>query len=651
MSMVSQQKRQQHGYKHLGIILLVSFIRRIEGAPKPRDVCEFVGEGGTVFTFQRGESIHSYQPSSCQDSETFQCICNPDIHDQMECPFCWMTTTTNDSDGILCVEDGNSITYTTTDGLLETCSCRLSSRGDDIFSTHCRPATTMTSTSTTRSDPMAETGTLSNEDGFDLLPRNDDEEDEDESEGLTDPEENESFGLCDFNGNLFFPGENVGTNFVTRCGDVTEFPCFCNPEKNPPVDCPYCGFVLTKENLLCLKNEQTASFVDIYGDDKICECKAPTISSVPVENCVLTSTDINACVFRDGNGYPFTFDVGAPVDTKFLPLGNCGPEFQCFCDPQADDQLSCPFCVEVDFGGELICASEGESVEYQDENGIDRTCFCDVPSDQKPFINCDDEPPPIRPTLPTPMPIGPPSMRPPTPNEPTPFPIDSPSIDTLPSRPTADDDDGDATAGFSLRPTTNSSDEDDDEEDEDDATNGSGDDETGEEETDDDDTDDEETGDNENDDEETDNSNDIGDGSVCVVRSIDGEEITVDDGEPFGPELGDGECGRSSEWPKICNAAGRTEAEQITYPYCIFENTALGTVQCAKDNESVRFLDSSRNEVFDSSRKEVECFCTLGQQPETSCEASEPAPDPSSNRDSTVTFSMVLILCVLFEFL
>ena len=83
------------------------------------------------------------------------------------------------------------------------------------------------------------------------------------------------------------------------------------------------------------------------------------------------------------------------------------------------------------------------------------------------------------------------------------------------------------------------------------------------------------------------------------------------DGEAFGPELGGGVCGSSDEWPKICNALGVTEEEQITYPYCIFENTAFGTVTCSRDNDSIRFLDSSQ--------KEVVCSCRLGEQPETAC--------------------------------
>jgi hypothetical protein len=361
------------------------------------------------------------------------------------------------------------------------------------------------------------------------------------------------------NGNLFFAGEEVGVNFVTRCGDVQDFPCYCNPDKDPPVDCPYCGFALTKENLLCLKNEQIASFVDINGDAKTCECLAPTISSTPVENCLLTSDEANMCIFRDRNGDPVAYDAGEPVDNSFLPISNCGPNYQCFCDPMASDQLSCPFCVEVDFGGNLLCASKDEFVVYKDETGVDQSCFCDVPSDlgvQKPFINCVDEPP------------FPPPDIPDLTSSPTLFPDVDPSNST---------------------------------------------------------------------------------GATCNVLSPTGLEAVAADGQPFGPELGDGVCGSSAEWPKICNANGLTVEEQVTYPYCIFENTAFGNPSCAKDNGSVKYLDSNQ--------QAVECSCTLGNVPPTSCTGG--VVETPNSRDGAVNHSrssgcllplISLILGVLYAF-
>jgi hypothetical protein len=44
------------------------------------------------------------------------------------------------------------------------------------------------------------------------------------------------------NGLEFEPGDNLGDNFVTRCGDSDVFPCFCEPLLQFQAYCPYCGF-------------------------------------------------------------------------------------------------------------------------------------------------------------------------------------------------------------------------------------------------------------------------------------------------------------------------------------------------------------------------------------------------------------------------
>ena len=470
-------------------------------APDSANACAIEVPDGSVQVFAAGASLFREIPSRC--GPNYPCFCEPTVVGQIWCPYC---TYAESQQSVLCAGDGETISYVDMDQNSQTCSCQVSSDPSEEPVSTCSGDPTKGETSPgTNADEDAETDDLQ-----------------------TDP----MFGVCELNGNLFFAGENVGDNFVTRCGDVTDFPCFCNPDRDPPVDCPYCGFALTKENLLCLKNEQVANFVDIYGDDRTCECIAPTTSSSPTENCLLSSLDVNVCVFRDENGDPVTYDAGEPVDDSLIPLSNCGASFQCFCDPQASDQLSCPFCAEVDFGGQLICASDGESVVYQDENGAEQSCFCEVPSDlstQKPSINCVDTPP----------------ARPPTVDVTTPTPT-SPNT---------------TVTEFS-----------------------------------------------------------------CVVLSPQGEEVVALDGEAFGPELGDGVCGSSVEWPKICNAAGVTEDAQITYPYCRFENTAFGTVACARDDDSVRFMDSSQ--------KEVVCSCNLGEQPETACK--DAVTEDTGTKDAAV---------------
>lgn len=48
--------------------------------------------------------------------------------------------------------------------------------------------------------------------------------------------------------------------------------------------------------------------------------------------------------------------------------------------------------MEVDFGGELICADAGEVVSFQGDDGQTQSCVCDVPQDPldgEPILNCD----------------------------------------------------------------------------------------------------------------------------------------------------------------------------------------------------------------------------------------------------------------------
>jgi hypothetical protein len=70
--------------------------------------------------------------------------------------------------------------------------------------------------------------------------------------------------------------------------------------------------------------------------------------------------------------------------------------------------------------------------------------------------------------------------------------------------------------------------------------------------------------------------------------------MTVEDGESFG-DLVVGVCGSAEDWPSFCNSKlGETisrQAENVEYPYCIFENTSSGDPVCARNNEKITFDD------------------------------------------------------------
>ncbi len=484
-------------------------------SPESANTCVIEIPDGSVQTFTSGETLHRQIPSRCGPS--YPCYCEPTISGQLWCPHCIYLES---DDSVLCARDGETITHVNLQSKqTETCSCEVPSDPQQPPTSTCTPSFSEQqsgSTATDKSDGNVE-------------------------EIQDDNADNDSWRVCELEGNLYFEGENVGNSFVTRCGSSEEFPCYCNPDVKPPVDCPYCGFALTKENLLCLKDDQVAKFVDIDGDELTCRCIAPLGTSRPMQNCLIPDSEVNTCVFRDTNGDPFVFNAGDPVDDELLSVSACGPKFPCFCDPTAENQLSCPFCEAVDSGGVLICATDGDFVFFEEEDGSSRQCFCEVPDDlslNEPALNCDGN-------------AGP-------------FPSPNDSNATEPS----------------LAPSGESPSR----------------------------------------------------GETCSVKAPTGETVEVADGDPFGDLAGDGVCGNADDWPAFCNAEGESSSginAQIEYPYCIFDNTSSGVPVCARDNDSVSFVDESG--------EEIECICAFGTPPRTSCSSVTSTPTTTPGTPSTTT--------------
>ena len=96
----------------------------VTNADENADVCELtIDDKGTIKTFQRGQSYGDYVPNRCNDIEKYPCRCNPDLYNQIECPYCSFVT---GNGGILCAEDGESVTFLSpdpTERKIETCKC------------------------------------------------------------------------------------------------------------------------------------------------------------------------------------------------------------------------------------------------------------------------------------------------------------------------------------------------------------------------------------------------------------------------------------------------------------------------------------------------------------------------------------------------
>jgi hypothetical protein len=329
---------------------------------------------GTTRTFADGESLGDHLPNRC--GSDFPCFCNPSAPEQIECPYCRFPSLSGE---LVCAPEGETASYRDLNGEDQTCFClRIPNSSNAPQIVDCNAS-----------------------------PKNQVEQIEDFADLLA---------TCELGGKFFQRGENVGDSFITRCGTTSDFPCFCNPDLSPPVDCPYCGFALDEGALLCTKDGEVASFVDIDGQNKTCGCSAP-MGSAPTPNCLMPATSTNTCILDLPNGTIRTFAEGESIE-DYIP-SRCGSEFPCFCNPSIPGQVECPYCRFPTFGGDLLCASDGEVVSYQDMENMNQTCSCEIPEgpDAESIINCNIPP------------VAPPLSRP---NE---FPVDKPPSPT--ARPTS----------------------------------------------------------------------------------------------------------------------------------------------------------------------------------------------------------------------
>jgi hypothetical protein len=459
---------------------------------------------------------------------------------------------------------------------------------------------------------------------------------------------------CTWDGRVYQRGESLGNSFETRCGSAADFPCYCNPGLDPPVECPYCGFALSGGNdLLCAGDEAVVSFVDINGDAKTCECSAP-MGETPTPNCELSSDA--TCKIDLPDGRSRTFANGESLG-DFLP-NRCGSEFPCFCNPFMPGQIECPYCRFARAGGNLVCARHDESVVYQDMEGMDQTCSCQVPSNGgDPISNCDVGSSPVAtPTQQSPSPATSPS-RPLTPTDDQTdvctLELESGQIitfvsgesygDYLPTRCGSAEEfpcfcntalpnkvecpycgfvrgdgslhcakdreiisfvDGTVARTCSCEIPADPS-------------------------------------------EEPIRSCSVGGPpptsapvvppttpTSCSITRPNGDIVTIEDGESFGTLI-EGVCGPSKDWPSYCNVdlASTISRQQnggdynAEYPYCIFENTESGEPVCARNNEEVTFTDDTDVAVI--------CGClylnpALGGAQST-CREAEPTTPPVSD--------------------
>lgn len=337
--------------------------------------CTFMGK-----QFEIGATITGFE-TRCGSSTDFPCFCDPSQDPPISCPYCSFSLP---DEGLLCLYEGDTETFTDVDEELRTCTCTLDTDGRPAPSCDARPGLTVSQTSTT----------------IDQANTND----------------TCTLDLPDGGSRTFSRGEPIGDLLPNRCGD--DFPCYCNPDAPNSMECPYCRFPTQDEELLCAGDGETVSFVDLEGQEQVCSCDVssdPTMD--PVSTCDSgaattggsyndddndddtngSSSNNGICTVELESGQVVTLSAGESYGDYIETRCGSSAEFPCFCNPELKNQMECPYCGFVQAGGDLLCAKHQEVISFNDGE-IDQTCTCEIPSDpnQEPIQNCveGDVPPP-----------------------------------------------------------------------------------------------------------------------------------------------------------------------------------------------------------------------------------------------------------------
>ncbi len=233
--------------------------------------------------------------------------------------------------------------------------------------------------------------------------------------------------LCDIgDGYIYHEDEIVGT-FETKCGSVEEFPCYCAPDLDPPISCPYCGFhseisngnedrlqQSKSEDFFCLQDAEISD--PFVGSDKnmgFQQCSCSVEGDVPISSChsannsvkflsneeettasekpddspkhdpevVETLSDSSeeitkeeeseatseeeVCTLELVSGEIKIFQRGESYGI-FLPSECQRPErFPCKCNPDLPDQIECPYCSFKNEVGNLVCAENEQTISFR----------------------------------------------------------------------------------------------------------------------------------------------------------------------------------------------------------------------------------------------------------------------------------------------
>lgn len=242
-------------------------------------------------------------------------------------------------------------------------------------------------------------------------------------------------GTCDFgDGTIYQDGDQLGSEFTSRCGSAEEFPCFCNTALDRLVECPYCAVATQGGGLACARDGDIFTVINISGDQQDCTCSVNLPDGSGEATCIDSSSNTGSgggtCVLATPSG-DVVFQDGESYG-DYLP-NRCGPEFPCFCNPSVQGNIECPFCAFVNNVNDLACAHAGNDVTFINTN--DQYVLCTCLDDLDSVCVPTPDPTPNPTTNPTPNPTANPTPSPtpePTANPTTSPPTLSPTAESAP---------------------------------------------------------------------------------------------------------------------------------------------------------------------------------------------------------------------------
>lgn len=296
-----------------------------------RNACDFNGQ-----IFQRGESVGSNFETRCGPWEEWPCYCNADLPYQVECPYCGFASNTQNL--VRCAKHGEFVKLIDlADDRGKRCTCNASN-----------PAW---------------------------------------PEGNCLDDETAEYCQFDVNGQSYWyaPGQEVDA--LNPCGSQKRYPCYCNPNMEGQLECPYCT-VANGDSLECLKDQETKEFNIFGAEGQSCVCNYAMRTNLNFP-ALPTCNGGTGCVVQENNGAFAFYNNGDVIQRKD---GVCGTGFPYICDTSgsfaATNNLKYPYCDFEDQNGAFKCAQDGGTIALIDANGMDVRCSCEITTSGTALKQC-----------------------------------------------------------------------------------------------------------------------------------------------------------------------------------------------------------------------------------------------------------------------